>query len=523
MASMQTYLKNILSSRYGKDVRQSIHDAIEELNAVAVTAQGSASISAQTASTKASEANASKTSAAASAKAAEDAAARAVAVSGVGVASETVAGLMAGGDNMVDDSGALVLTRKTTDRTLNGSKDGGGVKINQIAGVSQQDSEPTPDVPQDIKSSIVGKIRCHRKNMQYNSATYEGWLRANSGGTVLNETYNGGKIAKYTISWNHFYPPSRLFKAGTYTISFDAKVKTAGSVHIYNLVGESKSLWLTASDTFSRYSFTFTVKEDRTGYVIPMIPSGSTVEELYIANIQVEEGEATPYEPYVEKSIQLSAPITLRGNSGVKDIICKQDGMYGVLKNVGQQILSELNGVSNISGKCVQCYSWSFAGRKGLSGTDGLCDKFTFSVSTDTSFEHAVFNGAASNKNLLYFFIDKSRLSVSAETTSAYLTAINNWLKLNNITVEYPLTTPVFEPLPIADQIALHQLETFDAVTHIVTDSVIEPVIECEYGTSFAGAYAIKGMNTAEANRLEIEQLKATTLSLSNALLESEV
>lgn len=32
MANITTYLKNILSAVYGKDVRQSIHDGIEEIN-----------------------------------------------------------------------------------------------------------------------------------------------------------------------------------------------------------------------------------------------------------------------------------------------------------------------------------------------------------------------------------------------------------------------------------------------------------------------------------------------------------
>lgn len=49
MSNIQTFLEKILSARYGKDVRQSIHDAIEEVDKVADTAQGSATRSAQTA------------------------------------------------------------------------------------------------------------------------------------------------------------------------------------------------------------------------------------------------------------------------------------------------------------------------------------------------------------------------------------------------------------------------------------------------------------------------------------------
>lgn len=49
MSNIQTFLQNILSARYGKDVRQSIHDAIEEIDSVASTAKDSAVNSAESA------------------------------------------------------------------------------------------------------------------------------------------------------------------------------------------------------------------------------------------------------------------------------------------------------------------------------------------------------------------------------------------------------------------------------------------------------------------------------------------
>ena len=49
MSKIQTFLENILSARYGKDVRQSIHDAIQEIDSVADTAQTSATAQAEAA------------------------------------------------------------------------------------------------------------------------------------------------------------------------------------------------------------------------------------------------------------------------------------------------------------------------------------------------------------------------------------------------------------------------------------------------------------------------------------------
>lgn len=56
MSNIQTFLEKIISARYGKDVRQSIHDAIEEIDKVADTAQGSATEAAEIAVKSASDA-----------------------------------------------------------------------------------------------------------------------------------------------------------------------------------------------------------------------------------------------------------------------------------------------------------------------------------------------------------------------------------------------------------------------------------------------------------------------------------
>lgn len=57
MANISEFLQKILSARFGEDVRRSIHDAIEEIDKVADTAQGSATAMAQMAENKANEAS----------------------------------------------------------------------------------------------------------------------------------------------------------------------------------------------------------------------------------------------------------------------------------------------------------------------------------------------------------------------------------------------------------------------------------------------------------------------------------
>jgi hypothetical protein len=363
---------------------------------------------------------------------------------------------------------------------------------------------PNPSYPQDIKSVVVEEIKGHGKNLVSNE--YVKLYASND--TKKFATADIVRSALIRVKPNTTYLLCRKGGMVHSTIGYSEKEPVLGDDCIsMRYIGTTENISITTPSNAN--------------YLV-WYHSSSSAMATEVFCYETTETSAE-YEPYTEKSIQLSAPITLRGIGDVKDTICKQDGVYGVLRNVAQKTISATNGVSDIYANTVRWYSQVFSDRKGGSYTNGLCDKFIISASADKEVEHAMFNKDEQYKGFMYFFTNKSRLSASAETTEAYYTALNTWLKENPVMVQYVLATPTFEPLPLADQIALHQLETFDTITHILTDSAVEPVIEVEYGTSFAGAYAIKGMNTAEANRLEIEQLKATTLSLSNAVLESEV
>ena len=357
------------------------------------------------------------------------------------------------------------------------------LKVNAVEGESVQNGTPTPAVPVDINSVVVSEIKTCGKNLQYNSATYDGWNKYNNGGTITDETYNGGKVVKYTASWNFLYPQNRLFKAGTYTISFDAKVKAKGSVCIGNVGGLGVSKVFDFSSTnYSRYSYTFTLSEDKEGYVVPFIPSNSTVGELYIANMQVEKSPLmSDYEPYTESKITLSAPITLRGVNDVKDAICKQNGVYGVLRNFDSITLNgseywELISASNPGRIYTSIFNKTIkkVANNNTKATWVICSHYGVSARNNI-LENTL--TIESNGNVVF------RDDINAEKPSVW----KAWLSANNVTVDYQLATPVFEPLPEADQIALKQLETFDKITNVFTDSEVEPVIEVECATSKTG------------------------------------
>lgn len=146
MASIKKYLDAIKAAVYGEEVRGSIHDAIKAIYDIATGAQGSATASANTAIAKASEAVAAAKEVTAKAEEAIEAAEQAQisaenaeAVTGVGIASQKKAGLVKGGENYIDESGELQLTKRTDFPTLYNSY-AGGIKLNELGGVSEQDS-----------------------------------------------------------------------------------------------------------------------------------------------------------------------------------------------------------------------------------------------------------------------------------------------------------------------------------------------------------------------------------------------
>ena len=119
MSNIQTFLQNILSARYGKDVRQSIHDAIEEVDRVADTAQGSATEAAEIAVNSASEAEQYRTEA----KQYRD---EAVAVAGVEFATTEKAGLVK------PDGKTILIDPDGTIHSVGGPGGGGTVNYEEL-------------------------------------------------------------------------------------------------------------------------------------------------------------------------------------------------------------------------------------------------------------------------------------------------------------------------------------------------------------------------------------------------------
>ena len=370
-------------------------------------------------------------------------------------------------------------------------------------------ASPNPDYPQSIDSVVVSEIKSVGKNLlkiDVSGRTSNGieWVCDQKTGTIK---ANGTASANSLLSTIR---PNIKCYGETVVISAENGNPYMQTEVVYNDTSDAKKT------IYFQTSVAKTVNNVKTILAITYyVAKGDTVNNLSFKPMIRFANTDDSYETYHEKVIQLSNPITLRGIGDVKDTICKQDGVYGVLRNIKHLVLNGSEGwaynSTNTDGTIMNYL---------LLLTDSapydnhvLCDKFApDSNSISSTVREGIYLTYAKR---LFIRINKERAGTREDFVS--------WLEEYNPIVDYELDTPTFEPLPTADQIALNQLETFGRVTHLYTNSTIQPIIEWEGGTSVVGAYALEAMLGKEANRLEIEQLKATTLSLSNALLESEV
>lgn len=251
------YLKQILSARYGKDVRQAIHDSINELDGVARTAQNSATSASQIAIAQASQAVNASQIATQKAEEAKTYAENASAVTGVEIATKDRAGLVKGGDNYISEDGTLTLTMETTDKTMYNSH-GGGVYMKEIGGKTEQ--------------------------------------RTTTGAQLWS--------AETTVTVNRLNTYNVSLPVGTYTISCD-NVESNDTDRdvclVYDLTNKEPLVYLNREKGASG-TFTLTKAVDKINLYASYDNKVSEGDTATFSNIMLNEGtEKKPWEPYTGK------------------------------------------------------------------------------------------------------------------------------------------------------------------------------------------------------------------------------
>lgn len=358
---------------------------------------------------------------------------------------------------------------------------------------------PSPDYPQEIKSVVVSEVKTVGKNLIKNTAktqTINGiTFTVNKDGSV---TTNG--TATDAVAYNLAYT-SRLKDGEQYILN---GCPSGGSNTTYRLdCFYSKKA--SKNDTGKGKMF---IAEPGTLTVRIYIAAGVTISNItYYPMIRSASIEDDSYEPFQESVITLSEPVTLHGIGDVKDRIVRKNGVWGVERRLEEVVY---NGASS--------ESWSL--RNESEGTYLFHETNVKLKIGDYSANylctHSLPNSTGMNSTQIgsYVYSKRFRIRVPANVATT-VEEFTEWITNNPVTVicisdvETDAT-----PLPTADQIALHSLATFDTITHIYHDSVIEPVIDVEYGTSKAGAYALEAWNTSKRNEINVNSMQSAILSL---------
>lgn len=375
---------------------------------------------------------------------------------------------------------------------------------------------PNPDYPQEIQSVEVSEIKAHGKNLI--PYPYDGNVSAN--GITYTDNGDGSVTVDGTATADSFYDFNRYlseefierntdyFLSGcpsggsksTYLIRLTPRDSSAGNLKNFDDIGDGKLV--NVSDTLTdvdRYA----------AYII--IKSGTTVSNLTFRP-QLELGDAaTDYEPYQESVATLSEAVTLHGIDDVKDRIVRKDGVLCIERNCYDFTLDgsetwTLGSVDNLFRTTV------VAGISPKAITAMLSDSYICSMQSVANMpDKTIRQSVTADSTTAVAHIKDSSYTTVDELTAA--------LAENPVRCIVMRAEPTYESLPVADQIALMSLKTFDTVTYISTDSDIEPVIDVEYGTSRIGGYTLEALNTAQKNEIQYASLATLTNSLATALV----
>lgn len=363
---------------------------------------------------------------------------------------------------------------------------------------------PNIDYPQEIRSVEVSEIKACGKNLlDLRDAT----IYENTGGITSEVLGDGGiKISGTATTYAMSVHKKINLRRGEYVLSHNGSKNALARLRVKK--GDGTSVDYVRDDPFSvdgtEVSILFMVQADKDW----------TVDETIYPMLRYANITNNTYEPYKENSITLSQPITLRGIGDVLDELT----LDGVVRKVNKVVLDKFKtGVGNVGYSPVLNTTDCFAFYAGKWKQPPSVDHYTYTVCDKLPYVHDIVGtnnqgcwwSKLSDGGQLVLRLPKGSIGV------ADLDVFEAWLADNPLTIIYPIDSPVVEPLPIADQIALRSLLSIDGVTCLSTDSEIDPVIEVEYGTNKAGSYTLTGLLTAQRNELKLAELTSAVLTLN--------
>jgi len=337
---------------------------------------------------------------------------------------------------------------------------------------------PNPSYPMEIKKSVVGRVKTYFAKGLVNPYTCVNGLLNTSGVLTTASTWVTSDYSEV--------------KGGT-KISISTKTKVVRFAQYDANKNFIKNTSNIIGVTDSIYTPWTTTLESNTKYVRATfgLETSITPHELFKNHwIQIEEGEPTEFELLKESSYTFSQPIELYGKNGVQDVIDVERGKvvqnieeYTIPSDISVTVYDDVEGISrfrlNVSPKIMD------------NDVNLLCEYFSGGYTLTEINRNSLANYCCIYGSELWFTTPRG--AYTADAFKEFIVGKK---------IYYTLATPTETDLPIADQIGLNSLETYDGITYVEFDSEIQPTFKAEYGTSKVGGYTLESLLVARNNEL---------------------
>lgn len=541
--SITQQLKQITEARFGRDVRQAIHDSIEESYNIAVQAEGKAVTAQNSAKAYSESAQASTQQAQTYRNQAEQ------------FKNQAMAATPTGYENLVDKVNSIY--RETaSDFAIIGTSEGSAL-AHTIYGMSVQDGTPTPDNPIEFKSAKVdytleGKnlLEFPRVN-EYRPMDYtakgvhfvidnDGIVTINCTNIVEESAIN--LINAYGTASGKYMQVGQKYRLGLDIISGTNPKLSDGKDGVYlGMVRLNKAGAATYGPTTLDATPVATATADKLKFGIRLVVrAGATITNLKVKPY-FELGTTLLKTPY-EKS-KVTTDLTLRalevtssegynleknGKYYIADTIdWDEDRGYEITRRVGYVKLdgsenwTSPHAITETGDTYRKCYTNSiFPSYEDLGQT--LTDSSKKGRIISNAYPECMTNG-------------KLHPYTGAETIALHDT--NHWIQIYDerynknddmdawkahlakepLTIQFRLASPIKEAITPEQAQALLSLKTYDEATSIMPLGEAAPITELEYTKDRNTAVAFTGYNKAFINELKLAEMNAALVEISSS------
>jgi hypothetical protein len=359
------------------------------------------------------------------------------------------------------------------------------IKEISLKGDTLQDGTPTPDTPVEIQS-VKGNQTiqfCGKNLMFYNAAQFT---------TNENTWYflNGQKGAYGSNIGTKTNIKTPVESGKTYTISCDVNIQ----IDSIQLVYSDEVIIDTDTGEIGKHTITFTSTKN-TDIIIRVRPKNN--QNVDISNIQIEEGNATPYEQYSGTTFPISlGTIELNKIGDYQDKIYKSNDKWYLEKNVGKYVYNNDLRSNGIDANKVGLITPEL-NVKGDIPTNDFGDMSLCNILPTTQQNYTGLSGTTRLKRIRLYF------------NLSYATTYEEALELcSDLIIYYGYETPVITE--ITDDNLINQLEALNNYILLTNNTIISncnlPVIN-----DITGYVDIMSLLSTQNNRNVIEEKKIVT------------